>query len=133
MLNNNIKIDLHIHSKASAYKEVEGYVDESNIENVNILLSKLQKNNVNLISITDHNCFDFDLYKKIKKLINKEPYNDIKNILPGVEFDIKLEDESEVTCHIICIFDDCNEDIISKIQENIDNIKKLKIRMIFLH
>ena len=126
MLNNNIKIDLHIHSKASAYKEVEGYVDESNIENVNILLSKLQENSVNLISITDHNCFDFDLYKKIKKLINKEPYNDIKNILPGVEFDIKLEDESEVTCHIICIFDDCNEDIISKIQENIDNIKKIK-------
>ncbi len=78
MLNRNIKIDLHIHSKASAYKEANGYVDESKIENVDILLAKLQTNNVNLISITDHNCFDYALYKKIKELINKEPYIDIK-------------------------------------------------------
>ena len=34
MLNRNIKIDLHIHSKASAYKEANGYVDESKIENI---------------------------------------------------------------------------------------------------
>ena len=70
MLNNNIRIDLHIHSKASEYKEENGYVDESNIENVNDLLSKLQENNINLISITDHNKFDFKLYEKIKSLIN---------------------------------------------------------------
>ena len=116
MLNHNIKIDLHIHSKASAYKEADGYVDESNIENVDVLLSKLQENNVNLISITDHNCFDYVLYKTIKDLINKEPYSNIKNILPGVEFDVKLEDGSDVTCHIICIFDNCNN-------ENIRNTK----------
>ena len=66
MLNRNIKIALHIHSKASAYKEASGYVDESKIENVDVLLSKLQENNVNLISITYHNCFDYELYKKIK-------------------------------------------------------------------
>ena len=81
MLNNNIKIDLHIHSKASAYKEIDGYVDESKIENIDVLLSRLQENNVNLISITDHNCFDYILYKKIKELINKEPYKNIKNNL----------------------------------------------------
>ncbi len=82
MLNNNIRIDLHIHSKASEYKEEVNYVEDSNIENVDVLLSKLQDNNINLISITDHNRFDFELYKKIKSLINKEPYTNIKNILP---------------------------------------------------
>ena len=30
MLNNNIKIDLHIHSKASEYKESEGCVSNRN-------------------------------------------------------------------------------------------------------
>ena len=38
MLNRNIKVDLHIHSKASEYKEADGYVDESNIENIDVLL-----------------------------------------------------------------------------------------------
>ncbi len=126
MLNRNIKIDLHIHSKASAYKEANGYVDESKIENVDVLLSKLQENNVNLISITDHNCFDYELYKKIKELISKGPYIDIKNILPGVEFDVKLEDNSNIACHIICIFDDCNVEIISKIQSKIEEVRKIE-------
>ena len=126
MLNNNIKIDLHIHSKASAYKEIDGYVDESKIENIDVLLSRLQENNVNLISITDHNCFDYILYKKIKELINKEPYKNIKNNLPGVEFDVKLESDSDTTCHIICIFDDCNEESVSNIQSKIEEVKKLE-------
>lgn len=59
MLNNNIKIDLHIHSKASEYKESEGYVSDSNIDNINVLLSKVEENKVNMISITDHNMFDY--------------------------------------------------------------------------
>ena len=46
MLNRNIKVDLHIHSKTSEYKEADGYVDESNIENIDVLLSKLQENNI---------------------------------------------------------------------------------------
>lgn len=126
MLNHNIKIDLHIHSKASAYKEASGYVDESKIENVDVLLSKLQDNNVNLISITDHNCFDYELYKKIKELINKQPYINIKNILPGVEFDVKLEEKSSIACHIICIFDDSNMENVAIIQNKIEKVKKIE-------
>ena len=67
MLNRNIKADLHIHSKTSEYKEADRYVDESNIENIDVLLSKLQENNINLISITDHNSFDYALYQKNKR------------------------------------------------------------------
>ena len=126
MLNRNIKVDLHIHSKTSEYKEADGYVDESNIENIDVLLSKLQENNINLISITDHNSFDYALYKKIKELINKEPYKDINNNLPGVEFDVKLEENSKVACHIICIFDDSNEDSICRLQSKIEEVKKLE-------
>lgn len=126
MLNHNIKIDLHIHSKASAYKEADGYINDSSIENINVLLSKLQDNRVNLISITDHNGFDYILYKKIKELINKEPYTIIKNNLPGVEFDVKLEENSRTACHIICIFDDNDDEKVSKIQSKIEEVKKLE-------
>ena len=69
MLNDIINIDLHIHSSLSKYKEEEGYVDKSTIENVDVLLKKLNDNNINLFSITDHNRFDLELYNKIKEII----------------------------------------------------------------
>ena len=46
-LNNIINIDLHIHSKASEYKEENEIVKNSNIDNIGVLLEKLNKNNIN--------------------------------------------------------------------------------------
>lgn len=126
MLNNNIRIDLHIHSKCSEYKEEKNYVDESNIDNVDELLKKLQENNINMFSITDHNKFDYELYKKFKTLVNAPPYENVYNILPGVEFDVKLEEESLVSCHIICIFDDCDTNKLEEIQNKIIEVRELK-------
>ena len=37
-----MKFDLHIHSFASKYKESNGIVDKSTIDNVDVLLNKLQ-------------------------------------------------------------------------------------------
>lgn len=72
-LNNLIKFDLHIHSHASSYKEADGIVENSTKENLPILFSKLDENEVALFSITDHNRFDAELYKEAKKLL----YGDI--------------------------------------------------------
>ena len=47
-LNDIISIDLHIHSTFSAYKENNGYVKNSNIENIDVLLQKLNENNINM-------------------------------------------------------------------------------------
>lgn len=66
-INSIINIDLHIHSIYSAYKEEKGYVDDSNEENIDILLEKLNENNINLFSITDHNNFNFHLYELLKE------------------------------------------------------------------
>lgn len=125
MLNNNIKIDLHIHSQMSEYKEADGYVKDSNINNVDILLKKVQENGVNMISITDHNRFDYELYKKIKEMVNKAPYGNIKKNLPGVEFDVKLEQNQNEVCHIICIFDDNDNQKLADLQSSIEKVKKL--------
>ena len=126
MLNNNIRIDLHIHSKASEYKEEKDYVKESNINNVEVLLEKLQQNNINLFSITDHNRFDYKLYTKIKELINQEPYDNVKNILPGIEFDVNLEEDSLQSCHIVCIFDDTDDEKIKPIMDCINSVRLLE-------
>ena len=125
MLNENIRIDLHIHSAASEYKEEENYVSESNVENVDVLLEKLQENNINMFAITDHNNFDFALYKKLKEKINKPPYDNIKNVLPGVEFDVQLEESSSVACHIVTIFNDLEIEKVEHIQAKIEGVKKL--------
>lgn len=115
MLSEIINIDLHIHSFKSEYKEETGYVSDSTIDKVDVLLKKLVDNNINLFSITDHNRFDFNLYNKIKSLIGKKPYEQILNVLPGIEFDVQLEDNKEA-CHIICVFDDSDANRLSYIE-----------------
>lgn len=114
VLNDIINIDLHIHSAASEYKEAKGYLKNSTIDNIDVLLKKLNDNNINLFSITDHNRFDLELYKKAKVLIEKGMYKNILNILPGIEFDVQIEEEKEA-CHIICIFDDFKLDKLTDI------------------
>ena len=115
MLNRNIKIDLHIHSKASAYKEANGYVDESKIENIDVLLSKVQENNVNLISITDHNNFDYALYKKIKELILVVNL-DVDNVI-----DITKDRKNVLSIKAGCLEDD---DLLEVVSESLDGGKE---------
>jgi len=105
MLNSIIKIDLHIHSELSSYKEDEKHriVSDSTIENLPILFQKLEQFDVNLISFTDHNRFNLEMYCAARKIIEQCEYPIIKGILAGVEFDVKLEGKGK--CHIIAIFD----------------------------
>ena len=99
-----IKFDLHIHSFASKYKESEGIVDTSTIENVDTLLQKLNDAEVALFSITDHNRFWPDLYEKLDELIAIGQYPKVCGVLAGVEFDVQI-DPGMSKCHIITIFD----------------------------
>lgn len=122
-INSVIKFDLHIHSKASAYKEANGIVDQSTKENLDVLFEKLNQYQVSLFAITDHNHFDADLYKAIKQklLAAKEKYP--KNALAGIEFDVQLEEEKG-KCHIIAIFD-ANEENCDLITNGLAAVKEL--------
>ena len=113
-----MKFDLHIHSIASKYKENSGIVDNSTVENIETLFKKLEENEVGLFSITDHNRFNVDLYKKIDEIIKEGDYPKVKGVLAGVEFDVKLDDEMN-KCHIITIFDAMNQ------EENYKKIDKI--------
>lgn len=119
-LSNIINIDLHIHSNESSYKEKEGYVAESNINNIEILLKNLDINNINMFAITDHNRFSYELYSEVNKLIDTGKYKNVFTNLPGVEFDVQIE-EQKPSCHIICIFDDKNKEKVENIEKVINN------------
>ena len=99
-----IKFDLHIHSYASLYKEGRDIVDNSTIENAEILMEKLNEQNVGLFSITDHNRFWPELYYRFEELISAGSYPNVKGLVAGVEFDVQMDPEMG-KCHIITIFD----------------------------
>lgn len=109
MINDNIKIDLHIHSKTSAYKEDNEIVKNSTKDNIYILIDRLLERGINLFSFTDHNRFDNELFEYTKKYLETNTTAEgVKasekiNILPGVEFDVLFED-GMAPCHVITIF-----------------------------
>lgn len=120
MINYIIKIDLHIHSNMSAYKEPsyatgESIVDNSNIENLDILFQKLLENEIELFSITDHNRLNVKLYQEIYTKLAEEKYQSL-HVLTGVEFDVRFEEDKDIT-HIITIFNTSNLDDIVKIEQ----------------
>ena len=120
MLNEIIKIDLHIHSKISEYKESDkSIVANSNKDNVNVLLDRLLENDVCLFSITDHNRFDEELYDSIERALSEEKYKSL-HMLSGVEFDVALE-ENKTPPHIVTIFDTKNKEDREKIAKTINN------------
>lgn len=122
-ISKNIVVDLHIHSRLSAYKEPKGYVDESNVENIDVLLDNLLNNKVNLFAITDHNRFDYNLYSKlVEKTTTGDKYKSHLSVLPGVEFDVKFDGGKE-HCHIIAIFDNSDESRIQEIDSAIFEIR----------
>lgn len=120
MLNSIINIDLHIHSKASGYKEEDGFVDNSSIDNLHVLFEKLQERNINLFSFTDHNRFDVLLYEKALEIIEEGRYPSVKGLLAGVEFDVLLEGGMK-PCHIVTIFDAKTREDREKIDDAINN------------
>ncbi|MFV0287976.1 MAG: PHP domain-containing protein, partial [Mycoplasmatales bacterium] len=114
IVNNPLKIDLHIHSEYSKHKD-RNKVESNTIENINVLLTNLKQNEINLAAITDHDYFSFELYER---LIMQE---EIK-FLPGIEFSVALEKGKSV--HVIAIFDDKDIEEIKLINEKLTKKEK---------
>lgn len=104
-----VKLDLHIHSVYS--KKDKDLVSKNTIQNIPILMEKLEQEKVNMIAITDHNAFSYDMYKAMKSNMSK--CKTLLKVLPGVEFDVEISDNR---VHVISIFDDAQEDKIAKIE-----------------
>jgi hypothetical protein len=119
IVDTGLKVDLHIHSALSNHKD-GAKVGFNTIGNIRTLIEKLAENEVNVCAITDHDAFDYNLYKTLKR--EEQEDNSIKKVLPGVEFSVQFDNNSETkVIHIVTIFNDINEEKVKKIE----NILKL--------
>ncbi len=119
MLNKIIKVDLHIHSVASEYKD-GNIVKQSTIDNLDILFEKLEKNDINLFAFSDHNRFDINLFYAARKIVDSKRYPKVENILPTVEFDVEIE-QGKQPCHILTVFDTKNDEDLASIVNGIES------------
>ena len=90
-----LKTDFHLHTKAD--KEFK-YSDEEN-QFINIYIQKLKENSISIGAITNHNKFDCEEYKEIRK----KAFRDEIYLLPGIELSVK---EGKRGIHTLVIFSD---------------------------
>lgn len=115
-----LKIDLHIHSAMSKAKD-GAKVRNNTLDNIPLLVQKLNEQEVNICSITDHDVFSYAMYSELKKAENIG--GSIQKVLPGVEFSVRFRvaDGSERVIHIVAIFSDRDNNKVS----NIENMLKV--------
>ena len=114
VVTNGLKIDLHIHSAFSASKD-GNKVKGNTIENIPLLIQKLDEQKVNLCAITDHDTFSYDMYSRLKKA--EKESNSILKVLPGVEFSVCFTSKNlESVIHVVAIFSDENDEKIHAIE-----------------
>ncbi len=111
VVSKGVKIDLHIHSEKSKFKD-DDLVASNTIDNLPKLIKKLNDYEVNVCSISDHDSFDYELYKKLK---SEEGNGFIQKVFPAVEFTVNFNNRPKDTVHVVCVFNDNNEDKIHKI------------------
>lgn len=104
------RMDLHIHSAVSTTTRDKGNkpLEACTAANLSVLVERLSDNGINVCAITDHDTFDFELYKKFKAY---EGANGLELVLPGVEFTVEFEesDGSGTVIHVVAVFDDRDE------------------------
>ncbi|CCV64713.1 conserved hypothetical protein [Alteracholeplasma palmae J233] len=121
VVSTGLKIDLHIHSSKSKFKD-GSLVDKNTIENLPILVSKLNQFNVNMCAISDHDSFDYNLYLKLK---NEEGKGSIKKVFPAVEFTVSFSVNPLKPVHIVCVFNDIYTEKIKNIEAILQFDEKL--------
>ena len=98
IVDNGLKLDLHIHSSESSKKDGKK-VKNNTLENLPVLIQKLDEQGVNVCAITDHDTFSYAMYTALKR--TEEEENSIKKVLPGVEFSVCFFAEShESVVHV---------------------------------
>lgn len=108
-----VKIDFHIHSAASAHKDGQK-VKDGTVENIGVLFEKLEEYEVNMVAITDHDCFDYSIYGALRSKVDNARF--LQRVLPGVEFTVSFKtNEGSKPIHVVTIFDDRDEEAVKRI------------------
>ena len=119
IVDNGIKLDLHIHSAVSRDKDCRK-VSGNTIDAIPLLIQKLDENGVNLCAITDHDRFSYEMYSTLKAAEAQE--NSILKVLPGVEFSVNFSNGIITkTLHVVTIFSDADDSKLVSMESLIDN------------
>lgn len=118
-------VDLHIHSKFSDKVKQNDY--DGNEYTAVELLDKMREQSVNIFSVTDHNCFNKNLYDDLEIKINNEKYKDINYVL-GVELDINDPDIHDEIFHCLCFFDTRDTKLVEKCINEFFDSKEFNFR-----
>ena len=108
-----VRVDFHIHSAASVRTRDAGNeaLARCTPDGVEKLVEKMDdsKLSINMCAITDHDCFDIEMYRALK---SKEGHGSLEKVLPGVEFTVALPDDMDrsTPIHVVAIFDDRGPD-----------------------
>ena len=93
------KIDLHIHTDLSRKTKKDDYVGDFSVD---VLISKLKENDVEIFSLTDHNILNLTAYQDYYEKCDSEAD---PLLLVGVELDIEVQGQDEVRVyHSLLIF-----------------------------
>lgn len=118
-----VRVDFHIHSAASVRTREAGNeaLARCTSDKIDTLVEKLgnPKLSINMCAITDHDCFDVEMYRALK---SKEGHGTLKKVLPGVEFTVALPDDMgrPIPIHVVAIFDDRGpDDLIEALDSHI--------------
>lgn len=113
-----VKIDLHVHSAASSNRDGT-LVKDGTVQNIDVLFRRLEDNHVNMAAITDHDCFDFEVYDALRKKVGEAEH--LQCVLPGVEFTVCFATaDGDKPVHVITIFDDSKPELVKEIEHAID-------------
>ena len=106
--------DLHVHTPYKYNKSANSYNNDTNQEFVDKIVKIINDstNKLKMISFTDHNFFNEEVYNLFKKYVERL---DIQ-IIPGIEVDLKLSINDKKTKHILFYFsEDIKYDAIAKL------------------
>jgi len=122
IVDHGLKIDLHIHSCVSASKD-GSKVKNNTLQNVPLLINKLNENGVNICAITDHDAFSLKMYNALKEA--EEDDSSVQKVLPGVEFSVSFIDSEgkEQVVHVVAIFSDKDYQKISRVESILKSIR----------
>lgn len=110
-----IRADFHLHTKADKEFSYSGEADRF----ISDYVDKLKEENIKLGMITNHNKFDLNEYKGLKRKAKKENIS----ILPGVELSVK-EGANGIHCLIIFREDDWIKGKTENINQFLDEVFK---------
>lgn len=100
-------VDFHLHSIVS-----RSIGDSIGWFGLNNTLAQIYQQQIKAFAFTDHDCFDYEQYLKVKEIIDDRQYGMI--CFPGVEITIKKSNGRKA--HVLFIFNDDYEYDIQKLE-----------------